>query len=248
MLLENFTERDGTRMKKRKNMGEIRTDRWKKGGIIAALVAAVAVFAVMLQLEKSMLTKYERGQIYVAVKEIPKGQLITEENRMLYFEERLLDKTCIPESALCRPEQVNELAAVFDIAPGVLLTGEMFESMDEALGEMENPVIAGFKADDLYQVVGGVLRAGDRIHIYKITDSKEADSKADEGDDVNVGAVLIWENIYVQEVFDQTGKRIVNGDEATAAQRINIYLDKEDVEAFYAELASGTLRVVKDCR
>lgn len=238
----------GTKMKKRKSTGEIKTDRWKRGGIIVALIAAIAVFTVMLQLEKSTLTKYERGQIYIAVKAIPRGQLITKENQTLYFEEKLLDKTCIPESALSSPEQVTGLAAVFDIAPGVLLTGEMFESMDEVLGEMQNPVIAGFKADDLYQVVGGVLRAGDRIHIYKITDSKAAESEADAVDDVNVGAVLIWENIYVQEVFDQTGKRIVNGDTVTAAQRINIYLDKADVEAFYAELASGTLRVVKDCR
>lgn len=247
MLLGNFTEKDGFKMKKKKNTGEIRTDRWKRGGIIAALVAAVAVFVVMLQLEKSTLTKYERGQIYVAVKEIPKGQLITEENRTLYFEEKLLDKTCIPESALRRPEQVNGLAAVFDVAPGVLLTEEMFENMEEVLGEMQNPVIAGFKADDLYQVVGGVLRAGDRIHIYKITDARATESETDTISDEDTGAILIWENIYVQEVFDQTGKRIVNGDAATAAQRINIYLDKVDVEAFYAELASGTLRVVKDC-
>lgn len=222
-------------------------DRWKRGGIIAALVAAVAVFAVMLQLEKSTLTKYERGQIYVAARDIPRGQLITEENQMLYFEEKLLDRTCIPESALCSPKQVNGLAAVFDIAPGVLLTGEMFESMDGVLGEMQNPVIAGFKADDLYQVVGGVLRAGDRIHIYKITDARATESETDTISDENTGAILIWENIYVQEVFDQTGNRIVSGDAATAAQRINIYLDKADVEAFYAELASGTLRVVKDC-
>ena len=137
---------------------------------------------------------------------------------------------------------------MFDIAPGVLLTSEMFESMDEVLGEMQSPVIAGFKADDLYQVVGGVLRAGDRIHIYKLTDSKAAESEEDAIDERDADAVLIWENIYVQEVFDQTGKRIASGDAVTAAQRINIYLDKADVEAFYAELASGALRVVKDCR
>lgn len=33
---------------------------------------------------------------------------------------------------------------------------------------MEDPVIAGCKADDLYQIVGGVLRAGDRINIYQV--------------------------------------------------------------------------------
>lgn len=213
---------------------EVLTERWKAGGMAAALIAAVAVFAVMLQLEKSALTKYEKGTVYAAAAEIPKGQLITAENMSLYFQEKSLDRSCIPESALCSPEQVTGLAAVFDIEQGVLLSEGMFETLDDVLAEMKEPVVAGFKAEDLYQVAGGVLRAGDRIHIYSVSE---------EG-----GAELTWDNIYVQEVFDQTGARVVNGDMVTAAQRINIYLDKKDVEAFYSELASGTLRVVRVIR
>lgn len=91
--------------------------------------------------------------------------------------------------------------------------------------------MAGFKAEDLYQVVGGVLRAGDRIHIYSMSEEGEA--------------LPAWSNVYVREVFDQAGNRIVSGDTAAAAQRVNIYLDKKDVEAFYSRLASGTLRVVR---
>lgn len=217
---------------RRENQGrEAVLERWKAGGMAAALIAAVAVFAVMLQLEKSVLTKYEKGTVYVAAAEIPRGQLITAENMSLCFREKSLDKSCIPESALCSPEQVTGLTAVFDIEQGVLLTEGMFETLDDVLEEIKEPVVAGFKAEDLYQVAGGVLRAGDRIHIYSVSEEGEAE--------------LAWDNIYVQEVFDQTGIRIVNGDTVTAAQRINIYLDKKDVEAFYSELASGTLRVVR---
>lgn len=198
---------------------------------MAALIAALAVFVVMLQLEKGMLAEYEQGTIYAAAEKIPRGQMITQETYSLYFQEKLLDKSCIPESALCSPEQVTGLAAAFDIEPGVLLTAGMFERLDDVLEEMDEPVVAGFKAEDLYQVAGGVLRAGDRIHIYRVSEEGQA--------------VPVWENVYVQEVFDQAGARIVNGDKATAAQRINIYLDKRDVEAFYSELAGGALRVVK---
>lgn len=219
-------------MEKREKPGrETVVERWKAGGVIAALVAAVAVFIVMLQLEKSTLTKYERGTVYVAAAEIPKGQMVTAENRSLYFQARQLDKSCIPESALRSPEQVTGLAAVFDIEQGVLLSDGMFETLDDVLQGMEEPVVAGFKAEDLYQVAGGVLRAGDRIHIYCVSEEGQA--------------VLVWDDVYVQDVFDQTGSRIVNGDNVTAAQRINIYLDKKDVEAFYSELASGALRVVR---
>ena len=54
----------------------------------------------------------------------------------------------------------------------------MLESEEQITGEMEEAVIAGFRAEDLYQAVGGVLRAGDRIHIYCIDKEETAKEKA----------------------------------------------------------------------
>lgn len=202
----------------------------KTGGTIAALAAAAAVFVCMVQMEKSILTQYEKGVIYTAAAAIYKGQVITEDNYREYFVERELDKSCIPPTALSAPEQLYGLTAVYDIEPGVLLTEGMFESLDSIRSELNEPVIAGFKAEDIYQVAGGVLRAGDRIHIYYVRDQK---------------AVLAWESVYIQQVFDISGQKIEAADKTTAAQRLNIYLDKKDIEAFYTGLASGSLRAVK---
>lgn len=197
----------------------------------AALVAATAVFVILIQMEKSVLTQYEKGIIYTAVTEIPKGQVITQENCHKYFEEKELDKNCIPETALTSAEEVKGLYAAYEIDRGALLTKGMFEALEEVVYGMSQPVIAGFKADDIYQVVGGVLRAGDRIHIYMVAENGET--------------TLFWDNIFIEEVFDQTGAIIGNDDRTTAAQRINVYLDKADIEAFYTGLANGSLRVVK---
>lgn len=203
------------------------------GSIIAALVAAVAVFAVMMKMEQNLLTQYEKGDILVAEKEIPKGQLITADNCDIYFTEMELDKNCIPETALRSVDQIEDMVPVADIEKGVLLTGGMFEEIDEITTGMKVPVIAGFKAEDLYQVVGGVLRAGDRINIYQVTEEGQA--------------VLNWQDVYVQQVFDNAGINIANDDSETAAQRINVYLEQANVERFYSQLALGTLRVVKVC-
>ena len=205
--------------------------RLKTGWIIAALLSAVIVFTVMIQMEKNVLTQYEKGLIYIAAVEIPRGQVITENNYLKYFEERQLDKTCIPPSAISSLEQINDLVTKTDIEQGVLLTQGMFEPLDEVLETMENPVIAGFKAEDLYQVVSGVLRSGDRVNIYSVKEE---------------GVTLVWQNVFVQQVFDASGTIIAEGDMSTAAQRINVYLDKQDVEQFYGELAAGSLRVVKN--
>lgn len=201
------------------------------GSIVAALAAAIAVFTVMLQTEKNMLTQYERDIIYVVNKEIPKGLVLTEKNFAEYVSQRELDKGLIPESALNDPKQIVGLAALYGIEQGTFLTRGMFESVNQITAHMSQPVIAGFKAEDIYQVVGGTLRAGDRIHIYHVDEQGQA--------------YLSWSDVYVQQVFDASGQSISGEDDTSTAQRVNVYLDKENVEQFYTELASGNLRVVK---
>lgn len=203
------------------------------GSIIAALIAAVSIFVMMMQMEKNMLLQYEKGSILVASREIPKGEMITEENAQLYFEEMEVDKHCIPKTAIVSVAEVSDMVPVADLEKGVLLTYGMFEKMEEITAGMDTPVIAGFKADDLYQVVGGVLRTGDRINIYYV---------AGEGD-----VRLIWRDVFVHQVFDNAGNSIANEDKQTAAQRINIYMDQENVEQFYSNMQTGALRVVKVC-
>lgn len=203
------------------------------GAMIAALIAAVAVFAVMLQLEKNVLTQYEKGIIFVTKKELPKGLMITQTNYSEYMEQRELDKSCIPPTALTEVTEIDKLVTVAGLERGVLLTKGMFQEENQITADMQEPVIAGFKVEDMYQVAGGTLRTGDRIHIYNVDESGYA--------------ALTWENVFVQEVFDNAGKAIASGDESSVAQRVNVYMDKADVERFYTELSLGSLRAVKVC-
>ena len=214
---------------KRKILG---TKVWT-GSIIAAFLAAVGIFAAMLQMEKKVLSEYERGNIYVAAKEIPRGTTISEDNYEEFLCMKEVDKGIVPIAALKEPAQIKELVSVMDIDVGVLLTTGMFESQSSITEDMNQAAIAGFKADDLYQVVGGVLRTGDRINIYTVGENGMTN--------------LIWEEVFVQQVFDSSGNSIAGGDMSSSAQRINVYMDVQDVERFYTELAQGALRVVKLC-
>ena len=76
--------------------------------------------------------------------------------------------------------------------------------------------------------------AGDRIHIYCVEQEEEEQN-----------GKLLWENVFVQQVFDRNGAAIGGDDGTTPAQRVNIYMEKERVADFYAALAQGSLRVVK---
>ncbi len=219
-------------MKTRRKTRKTKTGsmRVRTGGVIAALAASAAVFIAMLQMEKNILTRYERGTVFAAAVEIPRGQLITEDNINYYFKELQLDKSCIPPTALTDAGQAAGLAACFDIEEVTILTTGMFTQMNMILAKMDRPVVAGFKADDIYQVAGGVLRTGDRINIYSV------------GGD---GEGPVWRDIFVHQVFDASGTVIPNADTVTAAARVNVFLDEGDVEEFYALLDEGSLRVVK---
>ena len=220
---------EGRRQKRKLQPGTV-----KKGGVIAAFVAAIVLFLVLLQIEKSVLEDYEKGTILVAASTIPGGQPLLAEECQSLLRQREMDKKLIPDSAVQTGEELEGKIARYDIEGGTLLTKGMFTGVEELTAGMTEPVVAGLKADDLYQVAGGVIRAGDRIHVYSVTEDKR------------IGRV--WENLWVQSVFDQSGKEIRNPDQTGAAQRINVYLDKAEVSAFYTELASGTLRVVKACQ
>lgn len=70
------------------------------GAIFVALVAAVIIFAVMLNVEKNALSDYEKGVVFFTARTIPEGQLLTEENIAEYIQSREIDISLIPEAAL----------------------------------------------------------------------------------------------------------------------------------------------------
>ena len=232
------------------------------GVIIVSLIVGVVVYAVMLNAEKAALSEYEKGSVYISAKPIPKGQIITEANAGEYLILKEIDKSLIPASAITDPAELTDLISVYGIDQGSLLTDGMFDKVLEITQDMADPVIAGCKADDLYQIVGGVLRAGDRINIYQVDEQaakaessqeqplyssgNETDS-AEEWQEAGTEAGLVYGNVFVQQVFDQSGTIIDSSDTTTPAQRINIYLDNDGVADFYAALAKGSLRVVKIC-
>lgn len=204
------------------------------GAIFSALIVAVIIFIVMLNTEKNMLLDYEKGMIYTTIKSIPQGQVITEINYIDYFVEKEIDKTLVTDAAITSFEQLIGLFPVRTIEKGTMVSKSMFESVNEITKNMKDPVEVGLKADDLYQVVGGILRTGDNIHIYTVEESETGE------------VTLVWPDVYVNKVFDTSGLLITNEDNATSASRINILLEKEYVEEFYKELALGSLRVVKE--
>lgn len=202
------------------------------GVIIVAFVAALATFFILLQAEKNMLSEYEKEAVWCSSQQLPKGLEITQQNWQQYFVQTDIEKSKVPEKKVTDPQLLIGKLAGLEIPRGTVLTDTMFEGDEKYIASMQSPVIAGCKADDLFQFVSGVLRKGDLVHIYAVNE--------------DLGATyLLWENVLVYQVFDTAGNLIPSEDITTPAARVNLLLEKGNAELFYNELQNGSLRVVK---
>ncbi len=201
------------------------------GIFVAALITAAGVFAVMTYLQRQALSDFEKREVYVAASDIPRGVILDETNYSEYMIQKSVDAQCVPDSVILDIRTAAGLSPAYDISKGTLLTDSMFISPETALSEMKDPVIAGFKTDDLSKAVSGILRAGDRIDIYS--------------EDPETGrGILLCENVYVESSYDGSGNTVSY---EKPAVMFNIYLESSDTAGFYEGLMSGRLYVVRRC-
>ena len=234
----------GKKRKKKKVKGAKDPDRKRPvlpWVVLGCLIAALAVYGVAIHIQTEILSAYDKAVVYTATSPMAAGDVMDADEAAGKVAPVEIPATAAPADAVTDPAVLADSAARYGIEPGTILCASMFETVDSVLEGMNEPVIAGFRSEDIYQVVGGVLRAGDTISIYTVDNVAEIGAAEYEG-------TLRWDSIRVQDVFDSSGLRIGSDDATTPASRVNIYMEKGDVEEFYASLAQGSLRVVVHCR
>ena len=202
------------------------------GVIVIAFIASAVTFFLLLNIEKNLLSNYEKATVWVATAGIRKSFEMQEENVEHLFRQVEVDKARIPEQVV---EDIHTLAGkstVLTIPAGTILSETMFTNHEKYVKGLTNPVIIGCKAEDLYQVASGILRKGDMVNIYTVNDELGE-------------AYLLWSDVMIYQTFDNSGNQIAAEDTTTAAARINLLMEEWYTEQFYTELHRGSLRMVK---
>lgn len=214
------------------NRTEGRKRSFWPGVILVSFLAALITFFIMLQVEKNALSAYEKVTVWCAKSELVKGTEITTANVAEFFEQREIDKNQVPEKYIVSPEEIVAKQMAITVPKGSILVTTMLSDLEGEVKLLEHPVVVGCKGEDLFQLVSGVLRKGDLVHIYTVDEELQQ-------------TYLVWENIQVYQVFDASGKVIPSTDNTTPATRVNLLLEKERAEHFFNELNSGSLRLVQ---
>lgn len=200
--------------------------------IFFSLVAAISIFFVLIKVEASILEDYEKNTVVVALQEVKNGVEITNENVEDYFKIKDVDKTLITNNTVEILDYMIGYIVKNDISMGEIVSKNDLIAKSSILANIKEPIETSFKASDLSEVVGGVLRPGDLINISVI--NKET-AENDE----------IIKNVYVSQSFDSSGSGLDQETEDKSALTINIIIDKEFESEFNSRINQGKVRVSK---
>ncbi len=200
--------------------------------IPVAFAAAMGTFFLLLHIEKNALSAYEKTNVWVTRAELAEGLEITEAAWAECFEQIEIDKSKVPEQLIEDPRELAGMLTEIGIPKGTIVTWSMFTGEKAYADGLYNPVVAGCKSEDLFQLVSGVLRKGDLVNMYTVNEELGE-------------TYLLWEKVMVYQAFDAAGSSIPPEDTTTPAARVNLLLEEGYAEQFYNELSQGSLRMVK---
>ena len=189
----------------------------KPKSLIISACVAIVVFIALLFVEKSLLKPNGTVEGFVAVSDIDKGTVITEENiSKLFTEKNNIDGALEVSGAVKTKDDLINKVAKENINKGEVVSNNSFISKDDKFKDIDDLVEVSFNVSDISQVVGGILRSGDIIDI-SIIDNNTSES------------LSVLEDVYVDKAISSDGLQIDRSSDLSALT-INILVSKDDSE------------------
>lgn len=205
--------------------------------LIYSFIVTMTLYAIMLFVEGKVLKQEDYTAVYVAQTDIAENTMISADNAGMYFSLEQRRSDWLPVGCVTDMTQLLGMMTAQDIAVNEILTMGKLSDTDRRTEGMEAPVEVSLNANNLSQVVGGVLREGDRINIWSVSENNSNGIAV-------VSAEKICDYAYVTRVFTTAGVQLRNGTaDDNAAMVINIVIPGKREEEFNVALESGTLRI-----
>lgn len=134
---------------------------------VVALIIAIVVFAGFMLLQSVFSENIIYREVLVVVKEIPEGEILTEENVGDYLGAKKMNELDTTVGAVS-PGQIRQLVGMRARVPlhvGEEVTATDFSDVNVYLDYIENPVEMSIAASGIDGTDGGKIRGGDIVNI-----------------------------------------------------------------------------------
>lgn len=222
--------------------GKKKDTKKKTRMLMACVLGFLILYVALVSIESAAVNDYKNYEVtaYIPVKAIEEKTQVTENNVHGLFHKVIRDSRILPEDYVSDPMELVGQYAKKEIGLMEVVTAGGFQTIDMCEG-IQNPVEVSFSANNYDQVVGGILREGDRINLYVIR--KEKDEAGEQ-----MVSELIIKDTYITKAFTNTGMEVSREDEVnkdTPTTVINVYIPRDKEETFHKAVIEGTLRVSK---
>ncbi len=204
---------------------------------VYSLIMTLVLYSAMIFVERRLLKTEEHVSVYVAKETVEKNTIVTMENigELFSLEERRTD--WLPDGSVSDAGQLLGMTVKYGYGRNEIVTIGGLSASDMRVEGIERPVEVSLDAGSLSQVVGGIIREGDRINIWSL-------SKRNENGGSIMEAEKICDYAYVTRVFTAAGVQVGQaGQDSAAATVVNIVIPESKEEEFNIALERGTLRV-----
>lgn len=226
-------------------------DNFIFGTLIMGIGVAAILFIVLLNVQKNVMSNYEKGSAVVAKQSVPEGVIITEKNAGDYFVLSEYEKDKISKAAYTDMESLYGKITVSLIDEKSIVTDAMVDELSDEMLVEKGLVKASINVSGINQAVNGTLRTGDRVDLYNlIKNEKPAYTGAEEQgyeeeDTFTYRTREVWQNVLVYEVFTSDGTRILSDDTESLASYFTVLINRNDAADFYTDFDSSTVQIVK---
>ena len=218
--------------KKNKNAG---VSSGKKGvamKLLGSFLVAVALFGVLVGVEKNLLNDYEKASVVLCKTDVPKGTKITKENVSQYFYDYEVDIALVNDTCIKDKNEVINTVVEKSLSAHEILRKDDCTKEAEIYNRFSNPVEASITATNPGDIVSGTIRRGDYVDIAVVNkDTLEYD--------------LMLKKVYVVDAFTSTGEKVSGNAEGTAATMLTVVEEKDNLAKFYSARETGNVIVTK---
>lgn len=214
---------------------------FKVGSVIVTILLGVVTFVCLNYVAQKTNGSYEKADIVVSVKEVPENTKITKSNVSTYFKvAKNIDADMCTSDSVTSLDELVGMYACRDIHNREIILKSNFENEKDKKSEYENPDEVSFKVSSFSDAVSGTIRKGDVINIYTLEDTTAAVQTEAQSE-----AQLVFENAYVADAFDDSGVKIVAGDNVAVATNFIVYMEKSNEASFYQAIKDKKVIVTK---
>ncbi len=210
--------------------GKIRAKMILKTVAIPLVLAAVVVTSLYLTMQSRFEAESLKENVLVMKDKVTANTLVTKDNADKYFTTVAVELAAIPSKAY---RSVSDLPKSFYIestmAKNQMLMKDDIATADPVMDKYRaGHEVTSFAADSYDYSVNGSLRHGDVVDVYAVDPATET-------------LQLMAENVYVDAVYDNSGKKIV--DDEGVATSFTVWVTPEEVQQINTAISVGGIQM-----